>query len=204
MHSMQHMQKIEEIIDSCGFPGQRFVNQSQFISAMLLSSEEPLVGCIGQQYSPPPDHNVPMLILATNVRIVALISNADVDQDFPSPSLSLPYDRMDKIHVYESNRSDGEFRIQYKGNRRIIVFDNVASSLSSMMDDVYQLNYDLKIYKTTTPLDQVYSKWERMRHKFLRVQRTLGRFVSSNTLTMVLNMLLAAAVIAHSIVLLTQ
>ena len=73
MHSMRHMKKIERILEGCGLPGQRFRDQSQFISAMLMPSEEPLAGCIGQQYSPPPAHDFPMLILATSTRIVALL-----------------------------------------------------------------------------------------------------------------------------------
>ena len=111
---MRHMKKIEDILDGCGLPGQRFRNQSQFMSAMLMPNEEPLAGCVGQQYSPPPVRDFPMLILATNARIVALISNTDVEADMPTPSSTHPYNLIDEINFYEGDRGDGEFRIRYK------------------------------------------------------------------------------------------
>ena len=40
--------------------------------------KSPWADVLGQQYSPPPEHDFPMFILATNIRIVAFISNTDV------------------------------------------------------------------------------------------------------------------------------
>ena len=84
LHSTRHLKRIENILEGCGYPRLRFNNQSNLISAMLWPGETPLAGCIGQQYSPPPDHDFPMLILATDVRIVTFVSNTDVDNYLPT------------------------------------------------------------------------------------------------------------------------
>ena len=204
MHSIRHTKKIEDILDGCGLPGQRFENQSQFISAMLMPNEEPLAGCIGQQYSPPPVHDCPMLILATNARIVALISNTDVEADMPTPSSAHPYNLIDEIKFYEGDRADGEFRIRYKGNRRVVIFKNVVSSLQPMMGEVSQLNPGIDVHRTPVPMAEVYSRKERILHKGLRWRRAAGRFVASPTLTTVLNILLAIAVIAQAVALIVR
>ena len=204
MHSMRNMKKIEGILDGCGLPGQRFRNQSQFISAMLMPSEEPLAGCIGQQYSPPPMHDFPMLILATNARIVAYISNTNVEDSMPTPSLAHPYNRIDEIDFYEGGRGDGEFRIRYKGNRRVVIYKNIVSSLQPMMDEVSQLNFGINVRRMPVPMAAVYSWKERISHKALRWRRAAGRFVASPTLTTVLNILLAIAVIAQAVALIVR
>ena len=204
MHSTRHMKKIEGILEGCGLPGQRFRNQSQFISSMLMPSEEPLAGCIGQQYSPPPAHDFPMLILATNTRIVALLSNTDVEADLPTPSSTHAYNLIDEIAFYEGDRADGEFRIWYKGNRRVVTYKNVVSFLQPMMDEVSQLNFGIDIHRTPAPMAEVYSLKERISHKALRWRRAAGRFVASPTLTTVLNILLAIAVIAQAVALILR
>ena len=201
MHSMRHMKTIEGILDGCGFPGQRFRNQAQFISAMLMPNEEPLTGCIGRQYSPPPVHDFPMLILATNARIVALVSNTDVEDNMPTPSSAHPYNLIDEINFYEGNSADGEFRIRYKGNRRVAIYKNIVSSLQPTMDEVSQLNLGINIRRTPVPMAEVYSWKERIAHKALRRRRAAGRFVASPTLTTVLNVLLAIAVIVQAVAL---
>jgi hypothetical protein len=204
MHSMRHMKKIERILEGCGLPGERFRNQSQFISAMLMPSEEPLAGCIGQQYSPPPAHDFPMLILATSTRIVALLSNTDVEANLPTPLSTHAYNRIDEIAFYEGDRADGEFRIRYKGNRRVVTYKNVVSFLQPMMDEVSQLNFGIDIHRTPVPMAEVYSLKERISHKALRWRRAAGRFVASPTLTTVLNILLAIAVIAQAVALILR
>ena len=204
LHSMRHMKKIGNILDGCGFSGQRFLNQSQFISAMLMPSEEPLAGCIGQQYSPPPVHDYPMLILATNVRIMSLISNTDVEADLPIPSLSHAYNLIEEINYYDSDRADGEFRIRYRGNRRVVIYRDVVSSLHSMMNEVSQLDCGINVQRTPVPMEEAYSRRERIQHKAWRWRRALGRLVASPTLTILLNILLAIAVIAQAVVLVTR
>ena len=141
MHSMRHIKKIEGILEGCGLPGQRFRNQSQFISAMLMPNEEPLAGCIGRQYSPPPAHDFPMLILATSTRIVALLSNTDVEANLPTPSSTHAYNLIDEIAFYEGDRADGEFRIRYKGSRRVVTYRNIVSFLQPMMDEISQTGF---------------------------------------------------------------
>ena len=201
MHSMRHMKKIEDILNDCGLPGQRFADQSQFISAMLMPSEEPLSGCIGNQYSPPPEHNFPMLILATNVRIVSFISNTDVDVDLPKPSMAHPYNLIDEIHFYDSAHTDGEFRIRNKGNRRVVIYKDIMSPFSPMMAQVRRLNDGLNVRETQTPIEEVFSRKERFLNRAFYWRRTLGRLVATPTLTILLNILLAAAVIAQAVAL---
>ena len=204
MHPMRHKKKIEDILESCGLPGQKFQSESHFISAMLMPGEEPLAGCIGQQYSPPPEHDFPMLILATNTRIVAFISNMDVDDFFPTPSSTHPYNLIDEIVFYEGDLADGEFRIRHKGNRRVVVYKNVVSLLQPVMDEVSQLNPDIVIHQAPASMAKVYSLKERMSFKVLRWRRAVGRFVASPTLTTVLNILLAIAVITQATALILQ
>lgn len=204
MHSMRHMKKIEDILEACGLPGQRFRNQSQFILSMLMPSEEPLAGCIGQQYSPPPAHDFPMLILATNTRIIALLSNTDVEADLPTPSSTHDYNLIDEIAFYEYDRTDGEFRIRYKGNRRVATYKNVVSFLQPMMDEVSQLNFGINVHRTPVPMAEVYSLNERISYKVLRWRRAAARLVASPTLTTVLNILLAIAVIAQALALIIR
>ena len=201
---MRHMKKIEDILEGCGLPGQRFRDQSQFISAMLMPSEEPLAGCIGQQHSPPPAHDFPMLILTTNTRIVALLSNTDVEANLPTPSSTHAYNLIDEIAFYEGDRADGEFRIRYKGNRRVVTYKNVVSFLQPMMDEVSQLNFGIDIHRTPVPMAEVYSLKERISHKAPRWRTAAGRFVASPTLTTVLNILLAIAVIAQAVALILR
>ena len=204
MHSMRHMKRLEEILVGCGLPGQRFRNQSQFISAILMPSEEPLAGCIGRQYSPPPAHDFPMLILATNTRIVAILSNTDVEADLPTPSSTHAYNLIDEIAFYEGDRADGEFRIRYKANRRVATYKNIVSLLQPLMDKVSQLNIDIDVHRTPAPMAEIYSLKERMSYKVLRWGRVVGRFVGSPTLTTVLNILLAVAVIAQAVALILR
>ena len=204
MHSMRHMRKIEDILEACGLPGQRFVNQSQFISSMLMPSEEPLAGCIGQQHSPPPAHDFPMLILATNARIVALLSNTDVEADLPTPSSTHAYNLIDEIAFYEGDRADGEFRIRYKGNRRVVIYKNVVSSLEPVMERVSQLHLGFDVHRTPVPMAEAYPWKERVLHKSLRWRRAAVRFVASPTLTTVLNILLAIAVITQAVALILR
>ena len=204
MHSTRHMKRIEDILEACGLPGQRFQNQSQFISSMLMPGEEPLAGCIGQQYSPPPTHDFPMLILATNTRIVAILSNTDVEADLPTPSSAHAYNLIDEIAFYEDDRADGEFRIRYKGNRRVATYRNIVSLLRPMMDEVSQLTFGIDVRRTPLPMAEVYSLKERISHKALRLGRAGSRFVASPTLTIVLNILLAIAVIAQAVALILR
>ena len=201
MHSMRHMKTIEDILDGCGLPGQRFRDQAQFISAMLMPNEEPLAGCIGRQYSPPPTHDFPMLILLTNARIIALVSNTDVEANMPTPSSAHPFNLIDAISFYEGDRSDGEFRLRYKGNRRVAVYKNIVSSLQPMIDEVSQFNLGIDVRRTPAPMSEVYSWRERIAHKGLRCRKAVGRFVASPTLTTLLNILLAIAVIVQAVAL---
>ena len=201
MHSVRHMNKIDEILDGCGFPGQRFEHQAQLISAMLMSSEKPLAGCIGQQYSPPPEHDFPMLILATDVRIIAFVSNTDVEDDSPYRPLKHPYNHIDEIELFEGERADGELRIRYKGNRRVVIYNKVVSSLQSMKDQITQLNNEITIRQTSVPMQEVFSKKERILHKTFRWRIKIRKFVASPTLTILLNILLAIAVIAQDVAL---
>ena len=203
MYSMRHTKKIEDILDGCGFPGHRFANQSQFISALLMPSEEPLAGCIGRQYSPPPVHDYPMLILATNVRIVSFISNTDVDADFTNLTNRYPYNLIDHIYFYDSDHADGEFRIRFKGNRRLVIYRNIVSSLDPMMSQIHQLNYAINVRRTPLPMKDAFPWKQRALIKAWRWRRTLGQLVASPTLTTVLNILLAAAVIAQAVALIT-
>ena len=204
MHPVRHMKKIEDILDGCGFPGQRFVYQSNLISAMLMPGEEPLAGCIGQRYSPPPEHDFPMLILATNVRIVAFISNTDVDDNLPTRSMQHPYNLIDEIYFYECDQADGEFRIRHKGNRRVVIYGNVVSSLHSVMDEISGLNRGFNVRRVRVPMKEAFSRNERILNKTLRWRRTMGRLVASPTLTVLLNILLALAVIAQAVALVAQ
>ena len=204
MHSMRHKKKIESILDACGFAGQRFVNQSQFISAMLMPSEEPLSGCIGRQYSPPPEHDYPMLILATDVRIVSFVSNTDVDNDRSTQRLHHPYNLVGQIRFYDSNSGDGEFQIRYKGNRRVVVYKDIVSALSPMMEEVSQLPFDIEVKTESVPIEEIFSKKERILHWSLRRRRTVSRLATSPILTMFLNMLLAVAVITQAVAQITR
>ena len=201
MHPMRHMKTIEDILEGCGLPGQRFRNQAQFLSAMLMPNEEPLAGCIGRQYSPPPAHDFPMLILATNARIVALVSNIDVEGNMPTPSSVHPYNRIEEIIFYEGDRADGEFRIRYKGNRRVAVYKNIVSTLHPMMGEVSQFNSGIEVRRTSVPMSEVYSWKERIAYKALRCRKVVARFVVSPTLTTLLNILLAIAVIVQAVAL---
>ena len=100
--------------------------------------------------------------------------------------------------------ADGEFRIRYKGNRRVVTYKNVVSFLQPMMDEVSQLNFGIDIHRTPVPMAEVYSLKERISHKALRWRRAAGRFVASPTLTIVLNILLAIAVIAQAVALILR
>ena len=198
---MRHMKAIRDILDGCGLPGQRFKDQAQFISAMLMPNEEPLAGCIGRQYSPPPKHDFPMFILATNVRIVALVSNTDVEANMPTPSSAHPYNLIDEVSFHEGDRTDGEFRLRYRGNRRVAVYKNIVSSLQPMMGEVSRLNSGIDVRRTSAPMSEVYSWKERFAHKGLRFRKAVGGFVASPTLTTLLNILLAIAVIVQAVAL---
>ena len=204
MHLFRHMQKIEEILDECGFPAQRFKDQPQFISAMLFPGETPLGGCIGQQYSPPPKHDFPMFILATNIRIIAFISNTDVDTGVPPIASSHPLDRIENIIVYDGDQGDAEIRLQYKNNKRVAVYRKIVSSVQNMMDEVSKTNNDTEIYQAATPMKNVYSRWQRIVMRAQWWRRDLKNFTASATLTILLNILLALAVIAQAWVLATQ
>ena len=204
MQATQHMRKIEEILDECGFPAQRFRNQQQFISAMLFPGEIPLGGCIGQQYSPPPEHDFPMFILATNIRIVAFISNTDVDSFSPTITLSHPLNRIENIIVYDGDQEDAEIRLQYKNNRRVAVYRGIVSSVQNMMDQLSKTGNDTEIYRSATPMKNVYSLRQRIAIRAHWWRRGLRNFTASPTLTILLNILLALAVIAQAWVLATQ
>ena len=204
MHSMRHTSKLEDILDGCGFPGRRFANQATFISAMLMPQEEPLAGCIVKQYAPPPELDVPMFLIATNVRIVTYVSNTDVDDQSAAQPLTHPYNLIDEISYYEGGREDGEFRLKYKGNVKVVIYNRVESTILDFVSNISDLNTDIEIKRASTPMGPGFSKRERIRHKTLRIQKMLGKVVASRTLTMVLNILLAAAVIAQAAVLLTR
>ncbi len=191
-------------MDQCGFPAQRFKNQSQFISSMLLPSEFPLAGCIGRQYSPPPEYDFPMFILATNVRITAFISNTDIDDFLPTHLPSHPFNRIEEIHVFDGKQEDAEIRIRYRGNRRVIVYRNIVSSVQVMMDEVSKICPDIKIYRINAPSKDVFSFWERIANRTRWWRRGLRKFLASPTLTILFNILLALAVIAQAWVLATQ
>ena len=198
------MQKIEEILDECGFPAQRFKDQPQFISAMLFPGETPLGGCIGQQYSPPYEHDFPMFILATNIRIVAFISNTDVDSYSPTITSSHPLNLIENIVYYEGDEEDAEIRIRYKNNRRVAVYRGIVSSVQKMMDEVSKTGNDAEIHRVATPMKNVYSRWRRIAIRAQWWRRGLKKFTASPTLTILLNILLALAVIAQAWVLATQ
>ena len=201
MHSTRHTKQLENILDGCGFPAQRFVNQSTFISAAMMPNEEPLAGCIGRQYSPPAEHDFPLLILATDVRIVAFASNTDVDDDSPFRLLGHPYNRIDEIDFYESERADGEIRIRYKGNKRVVIYNNVVSSLTAMINEVAHFNNGVTVRQSSVPMQEAFSRKERILHKTLRWRSKFHKLVASSTLTKLLNILLAIAVIAQAVAL---
>ena len=204
MHLFRHMPKIEEILGECGFPAQRFKDQLQFISAMLFPGETPLGGCIGQQYSPPPEHDFPMFILATDIRIVAFISNTDTDNYSSTIASSHPLNLIENILVYDGDQGDAEIRIRYKNNKRAVVYRRIVSSVQKMMDEVSQTGSDVEIYRATTPPKNVYSRMERIANRMGWWRRGLKRFTASHTLTILLNILLALAVIAQAWVLATR
>ena len=199
MHSMRHMNKIEDILDECGFPAQRFKNQSNLLSAMLEPGEDPLAGCIGHQYSPPPAYDFPMLILATNIRMISFVSNTDRDSSLPTRSLGHAYNQIEEIYCYRGEQSDGEVRIRYKGNRRVVIYNKIVTSPDPVMDAISQLNTDVRIYSVSQPMKEVFSWKERISNKVSRWHSKTRRFLASQTLTIILNILLAIAVIAQAV-----
>ena len=201
MQSARHMTSIQEILDGCGFPAQRFRSQSRFISAMLAPGEEPIAGCIGRQYAPPPEHDFPMLILATNIRITAFISNTDVNACVSTVSNRHPLNLIDEIYVYDSDNADGEIRIRYRGNRRVAAYREIVTSVRTMMDRIDQLDYGIKVYRTAIPMEEVFSRKERLSHRVWRLRKRTERLLGSSVLTILLNILLAIAVIAQAIAL---
>ena len=204
VHSTRHMKKIEEILAECGLPGRRFAYQSQFISAMLMPGEEPLAGCIGHQYAPPPEHDFPRLILATNVRILAIISNTDIDDMMPTLSSGHPYNLINEIYFYENNHGDAELRLRYRNNRRVVIYRNIVSALESTVNAIDQLNFGINCYKVSVPMEEAFSWKERIIHRSSRCRKALHRAVASPTLTTLLNILLAIAVITQAIALIKQ
>ena len=204
VHSTRHMEKIEEILEGCGFPRLRFKNQSNWISAMLLPGETPLAGCIGRQYSPPPEHDFPMLILATDLRIVAFVSNTDVDNNLPTLAPGHPYNLIDQIHFYECGRADGEVRIRYKNNRRVVIYSKVVSPLNLMMAQISRLDFGMNVHRLEKPMEEVFSWKERFQNRSWRWCKAVDRFLALPRLTVSLNIILALAVIAQAVALFTQ
>ena len=204
MQSARHMKKIQEVLDACGFPAQRFRSQSQFISAMLAPGEEPLAGCIGRQYAPPPEHDFPILILATNIRVTTFVSNTDVDSYLPTGSNTHPYNLIEEIYVYDDDIADREIRIRYGGNRRVVIYKEIVTSVRAMIDQIEQLDFGIKVYRTEMPMEEVFSRKERLSHRVWRLSKRTERLLGSSVLTLWLNILLAIAVIAQAVALILK
>ena len=171
--SMRHMEKIESILRNCGQPGLLFRNQSPFISSLLnmeFPDDELLAGCIGKMYIPPPDpeYDSAFLILVTDRRILAYISNLIGDDGSPGIAGSVPLDSIAEIYAYDTSNSSREIRIRLKRDKGVVRYKPVISPINDMMNEITRLNRNVRTYRVPVPVSEAFPR-EDLKHKIWRL-----------------------------------
>ena len=194
MRRVRQADEIRAILKDCGYPGRLFEEQSELMAYMLLEGEEPLCGCIGRQYSPPPESDVPMLILATNIRVLVFDSKRYAGEYRPA---QYPYQGIDTIVWYGNSADDGEIRLRLTGNRRWVAFNRIVTPIPPVMGEIGNASQKVKLIETASPLGPLFTIRERVANRLRTVLKRTEKPFASSVLT---NVLLALTLIAQAII----
>ena len=177
--SMRHMGKIESILRDCGQPGHLFRNQSPFISSLLnmeYPDDEVLAGCIGKLYIPTPDpeYDSELLILVTDRRILAYVSNLVGDDDTPCIAISVLFDSIAEVYAYDDSNSTREIRVRRRRNGEVVRFKPIISPIHDVMNEITRLHSNVRTYRVQVPLNEAFPR-EDLKHKMWRLLWHLRR-----------------------------
>ena len=86
----------------------------------------------------------------------------------------------------------------------MIIYSKVVSRLTPMMAEISRLGFGINVDPVSKPMEEVFSWRERIRNRSWRWHKTLDRLLALPRLTILLNILLALAVIAQAVALISK